>query len=216
MGAKKAIQVRWRTASKRTAKRVKRAQADAMGHRVHPTARISSWARLKTPTVVGAHSQIDEGTVFKGGGAVRIGAYTDLGKDLLVITSNHRVTGANMLYSLNERYGWEIPITDMLDVVIGNAAWIGDRVTVLPGVTVGDGAVCAAGCVVNRDVAPFDIVGGVPARVLRARFRPEITELLMATPWWEWDEARIVRNRAFFEADFANSDVGEVGKLILP
>jgi phosphonate metabolism protein (transferase hexapeptide repeat family) len=72
--------------------------------------------------------------------------------------------------------------------LIGNDVWIGHGVIVLPGVKVGDGAVLAAGAVVNRDVAPYTVVGGVPARKLRDRFKPEIARRLQAIAWWNWPE----------------------------
>ncbi|WP_347554152.1 DapH/DapD/GlmU-related protein [Robbsia sp. KACC 23696] len=72
--------------------------------------------------------------------------------------------------------------------VIGNDVWIGHGVVVLPGVRVGDGAVLAAGAVINRDVAPYTIVGGVPARVLRDRFAPDIARRLQDIAWWNWSE----------------------------
>lgn len=211
-----AIRVRVKSYSKRAAPRIKRAQARIFGHQIHATARISLWARLKTPTIVGAWSQIDEGSLFKGGATVRVGAYSDLGKDLLVIVSNHRVSGANILYSLPVRHGWRVPMVDINDVTIGNAVWVGDRVTILPGVTIGDGGVCAAGSVVTKDVAPFTIVGGVPARPIRRRFPEDVINLLMATRWWDWDDARIARNRAFLESDLAGLRAADVRRLIIP
>jgi hypothetical protein len=57
---------------------------------------------------------------------------------------------------------------------------------VLPGVTVGDGAVIGAGAVVTKDVAPYTIVGGVPAHVIHPRFPPEIARRIAATAWWDW------------------------------
>ena len=54
-------------------------------------------------------------------------------------------------------------------VVIGDRVWIGSNVVVLPGVTIGEGAVCCAGCVVTRDVAPYDVVAGIPARKISTR-----------------------------------------------
>lgn len=71
--------------------------------------------------------------------------------------------------------------------VIGNDVWIGSNVMVLRGVTVGDGAVIAAGAVVVRDVAPYTVVGGVPARVIRNRFdNPAMTAALAKSRWWEF------------------------------
>ncbi len=72
-------------------------------------------------------------------------------------------------------------------VTIGHDVWIGHGATILPGVTVGDGAVIGAGAVVSRDVAPYTIVGGVPARVIRERFPVEIAERYCGLAWWDWD-----------------------------
>lgn len=71
-------------------------------------------------------------------------------------------------------------------VTIGHDVWIGHGATVLPGVTVGNGAVIGAGAVVSRDVAPYTIVGGVPAKLIRERFTPETAERMDALAWWDW------------------------------
>ena len=71
-------------------------------------------------------------------------------------------------------------------VTIGHDVWIGHGVTILPGVTVGTGAVIGAGAVVSRDVAPYEIVGGVPARHIRWRFQPAQAEALQEIAWWDW------------------------------
>ena len=71
-------------------------------------------------------------------------------------------------------------------VVIGHDVWIGHAVIVLPGVRVGNGAVLAAGAVVTRDVAPYTIVAGVPARPIRQRFSREIAARLERIAWWNW------------------------------
>jgi phosphonate metabolism protein (transferase hexapeptide repeat family) len=88
-------------------------------------------------------------------------------------------------------------------VTIGHDVWIGHGVLVLPGVTVGDGAVLAGGAVVARDVAPYTIVGGVPARLIRERFPRTIAERLARIAWWDWPFDVIMQRLA----DFQSADI---------
>lgn len=74
------------------------------------------------------------------------------------------------------------------DTVIGNDVWIGSEAIVMPGVKVGDGALIGTRALVTRDVEPYTIVGGNPARPIRKRFDDRQIELLMEMKWWEWDE----------------------------
>jgi phosphonate metabolism protein (transferase hexapeptide repeat family) len=85
--------------------------------------------------------------------------------------------------------------------IIGNDVWIGHGVIVLPGVTVGDGAVLAAGAVVSKDVAPYTIVGGVPAKPIRERFPCDIAEKLAAIAWWDWPFETIIERLADFQSN---------------
>lgn len=77
------------------------------------------------------------------------------------------------------------------DIVIGNDVWIGYEAVILAGVTIGDGAVIGARAVVTKDVPPYAIVGGVPARVIRSRFPEETVKALLRLKWWDWPAERI-------------------------
>lgn len=74
---------------------------------------------------------------------------------------------------------------------IGHDAWIGHAAQVKPEVAVGIGAVVASGAIVTRDVDPYMIVAGLPAKPVRARFAPAIVDRLLALAWWEWDHATL-------------------------
>lgn len=79
------------------------------------------------------------------------------------------------------------------DIVIGNDVWIGYETVILAGVTIGDGAVIGTRAVVTKDVPPYSIVGGVPARPIRKRFSQETIEGLLALNWWDWPVEQIHR-----------------------
>ena len=83
-------------------------------------------------------------------------------------------------------------------VSIGNDVWIGANVIILPGVNIGDGAILAAGTIVTKDVEPYAIVGGVPARRIRYRFEEEVRNKLLQIKWWEWEIEDIERNIEMF------------------
>jgi chloramphenicol O-acetyltransferase type B len=74
------------------------------------------------------------------------------------------------------------------DTVIGNDVWIGSEAVIMPGITIGDGAVIGTRSLVTKDVAPYAIVGGNPARVLRHRFEPADIARLLDMRWWDWTE----------------------------
>jgi phosphonate metabolism protein (transferase hexapeptide repeat family) len=76
-------------------------------------------------------------------------------------------------------------------VTIGHDVWIGHGATILPGVTVGNGAVIGAGAVVSKDVAPYTIVGGVPAKLIRERFAKGVGERMDKLAWWDWEHSKL-------------------------
>lgn len=78
------------------------------------------------------------------------------------------------------------------DTVVGNDVWIGRNSVILPGVRIGDGAIIAAESVVTRNVAPYTVVGGNPARFCKNRFDPELTDLLLRLRWWDLEDEALV------------------------
>lgn len=80
------------------------------------------------------------------------------------------------------------------DVIVGNDVWIGYNATIMAGVKVGDGAIIAANSMVVKDVEPYSIVGGNPARLIKKRFSDETISKLLEIKWWDWDIERITAN----------------------
>lgn len=96
---------------------------------------------------------------------------------------------------------WDLEISNMAtawdnkgDITIGNDVWIGYDAVIMAGVKIGDGAIVGTRAVVTRDVEPYTIVGGVPAKEIRKRFSPETIERLKFLKWWNWPEAKIKKS----------------------
>jgi acetyltransferase-like isoleucine patch superfamily enzyme len=79
-------------------------------------------------------------------------------------------------------------------IIIGNDVWVGAGAIILSGVNIGDGAIVAAGAIVTKDVPPFSIVGGNPAKVIRLRFSEDQIAKLLSIGWWNWSEDKIKAN----------------------
>jgi acetyltransferase-like isoleucine patch superfamily enzyme len=98
---------------------------------------------------------------------------------------------------------------DFKRIIIGNDVWVGESAIVMDGVTIGNGAIVAAGAVVTRDVPPYAVVAGVPARIIRYRFEPQQIAALEALKWWdkdiEWLKANVVM---FSDINFIAGNIG--------
>lgn len=90
------------------------------------------------------------------------------------------------------------------NTTIGNDVWIGYGATIMPGVTIGDGAIIATKAVVTKDIAPYSIVGGNPAQEIRKRFSEQTIEQLLAIAWWDWPIERITENLLYLTGNDAS------------
>ena len=169
---------------------------------IDPTARVME-SQIGAWTDLGPNTTIVESTFGDysyAAGDVSI-IYSDVGKFCSIASharlnpGNHpmdRVMQHHATYRLAQ-YGFgETDDAGFFDwrraekVTVSHDVWIGHGAILLPGVTVGLGAVVGAGAVVTKDVEPYTIVVGVPARPLRMRFPAEVAEALTATAWWDW------------------------------
>ncbi len=164
------------------------------------TTEISDGVFIGDGVRIGRHSYIHSGSEVL---SAVIGNFCSIGTDVRIGMFEHptgNISTSSRLYLRllrDEDFYSDIP----KPAVIGSDVWIGSGATVLGGVRVGDGAIVGAGAVVTKDVPPYAIVGGVPARIIRYRFREDKIERLLRLQWWNWSDDKICRNRRFFEAD---------------
>lgn len=121
------------------------------------------------------------------------------GTKFIMGSANHRL-GSVTTYPFNVFGGsWQENTPDHMsqlpfkgDTVIGNDVWIGRESIIMPGVKIGDGAIIAAYSVVTKDVEPYSVIGGNPARFIKKRFNDELIELLLEFKWWDLPPEKLV------------------------
>jgi acetyltransferase-like isoleucine patch superfamily enzyme len=131
---------------------------------------------------------------------VIFGKFCSVSTGVLVIADMLHSADRVSTYPIAHRLGGaeRDPPAPQRPLVVGNDVWIERRAILMPGITVGDGAVVVAGAVVGEDVPPYAIVEGSPARLVRYRFAPDIVEKLLAIRWWDWADEKIIAEQASF------------------
>lgn len=137
---------------------------------------------------------------------VSIGAFCSIaGEVIFLCNAGHRMDLAST-FPMKEVWFGEDDLafrTTKGPIAIGNDVWIGARSIIMSGVTIGDGAVIAAGSIVTRDVAPYCIYGGNPARFIKRRFDEATSEALAAIAWWNWSDERLLAEKESFQRPVA-------------
>lgn len=134
-----------------------------------------------------------------------IGAFCSIAEGQLVIPNDHRmdwittspIASLKQFSFTDKDYMSEYISGEDRKVVIGNDVWIGARCIIFEGVTIGDGAVIAAGSIIRKDVPPYAVVGGVD-KILKYRFDKDTVNKLLQIQWWNWDDEKIRRNIDLF------------------
>ncbi|MEG0851842.1 MAG: Vat family streptogramin A O-acetyltransferase [Flavobacterium sp.] len=131
-----------------------------------------------------------------------IGKFCMIASDVKFIMNgaNHKMDGitAYPFYIFGKEWADTAPKKEELpfkgDTIVGNDVWIGHNVTIMPGVTIGSGAIISSNSTVTKNVEPYSIVGGNPAKELRKRFSDEKISELLAMEWWNWKIEKITEN----------------------
>lgn len=172
------------------------------GNQIHESTRFElpvrlySYAMVRQGCSIGRYSYVNTHTTLEAG--TRVGRYCSISRNVNIGVREHpldRLSTSPVSYNAafhfkdHEIPFRQVPFPRPATTVIGNDVWIGANAVIRRGVTVGDGAVIGAGAFVTRDVAPYEIVGGLPARVIRLRFDPAVVAELMALKWWDLEPA---------------------------
>jgi len=161
---------------------------------------------------LGFASYLAENTIIK---KAKIGKYVSIGPDVKIVDGKHPssdfVSTHPAFFSTRKQVGFSYTdkqlfqeFADFRDkdkkysTIIGNDVWIGARVLIMEGVQIGDGAIVAAGAVVVKDIEPYAIVAGIPAKTIKYRFTKNQIDFLMGLKWWDKEETWIRANSGYF------------------
>ncbi len=174
---------------------------------IHPTAtvrdvQLGRYTEIGERTTVAETSMDDYSYVVNDSNIIysTIGKFCSIAAMTRINPGNHpmhRATQAHFTYRASAYFDGESDDADFFDwrrehrVTIGHDVWIGHGAIILAGRSIGTGAVVAGGAVVTKDVAPYTIVGGSPARVIKRRFDERTSERMQALAWWDWDHERL-------------------------
>lgn len=163
---------------------------------------------------LGNYSYVNRGAILFSG---TIGRFCSIAHYSQIGAEQHparHISTSPHLYGTNNLSGVDVVVDEFPSPpVIGSDVWIGSAAVVMQGVTVGHGAIIGAGAVVTRNVAPFSIVGGVPAEVIGQRFTADVVDQLLDMAWWDWPVERLTELGPLVSAgtSFTDKLVGKTG-----
>lgn len=159
-------------------------------------------ARLSGDIAIGRYTSMNGPgiTAFAKHNPIIIGSFCSIARNVQIQEYDHDFSRPSSYFMMSNVFNRPVA-EDVISkgaITIGHDVWIGANAVILSGVTVGNGAIVAAGSVVTRDVPPFMIVGGVPAKVISARFSKAQVEAVVADDWYSWPLSEILQREEYF------------------
>lgn len=148
--------------------------------------------------------------------SIEIGRYTSVARNVSIQEYFHRSDRISS-YFVNQNIFDDQMKQDIMsngDIIIGNDVWIGTQVVILSGVSIGDGAIIGANSVVTRDIPPYAVAVGGPAKVLKYRFEVSLVERLKELKWWNWSREKILALSELFRKPLTHEVLDEMSKVI--
>lgn len=137
-------------------------------------------------------------------GDIEVGKYCQFGADVAIHSTNHPTSYLSTYINKNLFDGELSSLKEVKKIKIGHDVWIGHNAIIVGNVTVGNGAVIASGSVVTKDVAPYSVVGGVPAREIKKRFSENLIKEVEELRWWDMSEEELLEHKQLFFKDLTN------------
>lgn len=152
---------------------------------------VHRWAKLKRGTKIDAFSYVSNNTVLDN---TSVGRFCSIADHCCIgfPTHNSQTLSSSPIFTIARnaaKTSWlkkDLADYESKNIVIGNDVWIASHALIMGGLTIGDGAIVAAGAVVTKDVPPYAIVGGVPAKIIKYRFPRDVIERLLQVKWWDF------------------------------
>lgn len=165
-------------------------------------------------SIIGSYTYVGSGSLLLNS---NIGKYCSIAKNSLIGLANHTINNLSTSPIFTEKvngtgFSWinnDLNHSNITEkrTSIGNDVWIGERALIMSGLNIGDGSIIGAGSIVTKDVPPYSICAGVPARVLKFRFSDEVIIELERIKWWDIDEELIKENINLFQTTDVNIEL---------
>ncbi len=186
--------------------------------KINKLAKTNRFAKFINSTL-GRYSYVGNNTWVTN---TQIGDFCSIADNVNIGLSSHTLSYLSTSPIFTEQYNatghsWKEKNAENVSVCpqtyIGNDVWIGSRVMVMSGVTIGDGAIIGAGAIVTKDVPPYSIVGGIPAKIIRYRFDEEIINELEKFQWWNLPDEVLKENISLFQQRLTISHFEKISRL---